>query len=82
MRYGEQHLESLSESNCGYHNTDRLTGVLAPIVYLFFGVYMRRGFRDVGEGLKCYLEACYAKSKTDHLALQPRFLMLRFSLPL
>ena len=60
----EQHLEPVSESSCSYHNTDRLTGVLAPVVFLCFGGYMRRGFNDVGKGLKRYAETMYAKSNT------------------
>lgn len=61
----EQHLEPLGESSCRYHNTDRLTGVLAPIVYLCFGGYMRRGFRDVGAGLKRYAEALSAGTSME-----------------
>ena len=60
----EQHLEPLDGSSCRYRNTDRLTGALAAIVFLCFGGYMRRGFNDVGEGLKHYAEARYAKTKT------------------
>ena len=56
----EQHLEPVNETSCRYHNTDRLTGVLAPLVLLCFGGYMRRGFSDVGLGLKRYAEAMYA----------------------
>ena len=67
----EQHLESLSESSCSYHNTDRLTGVLAPLVFLCFGGYMRCGFRDVGEGLKIYAEALYAKTKRNGMPPSP-----------
>ena len=67
----EQHLEPLSEASCCYHNTDRLTGVLAPLVLLCFGGYMRRGFRDVGEGLKIYAEALYAKTQIDGLPPSP-----------
>lgn len=59
----EQHLEPLGKTSCRYHNTDRLTGALAPIVYLCFGGYMRRGFTDVGEGLKAYAETVYARSR-------------------
>ena len=57
----EQHLEPLDESSCNYHNSDRLTGGLAPVVSLCFGGYMRRGFTDVGVGLKRYVEARYAE---------------------
>ena len=56
----EQHLEPLDDSSCRYHNTDRLTGLLAPMVFRCFGGYMRRGFDDVGEGLKRYAEARHA----------------------
>ena len=56
----EQHLEPVNETSCWYHNTDRLTGMLAPLVFLCFGGYMRRGFSDVGLGLKRYAEAMYA----------------------
>ena len=59
----EQHLAPVSESACLYHNTDRLTGMLAPLVFLCFGGYMRRGFTDVGDGLKRYSEAQYATEK-------------------
>ena len=55
----EQHLEPGGKTGCSYHNTDRLSGVLAPLVYLCCGSYMRRGFDDVGKGLKRYTEAMY-----------------------
>ena len=58
----EQHLEPVSESSCHYHNTDRLTGMLAPLVFLCFGGYMRRGFTRVGEGLRHYAEVKYARA--------------------
>lgn len=61
MAVREQHLEPVGETSCRYHNTDRLTGVLAPLVFLCFGGYMRRGFTDVGEGLRRYAEAQYAR---------------------
>ena len=64
----EQHLEPLSETSCSHHNTERLTGVQAPIVHLCFGGYMRRGFQDAGEGLKRHAEALYAKTKIDGLS--------------
>ena len=59
----EQHLEPASETSCFYHNTDRLTGVLAPLVLLCFGGFMRAGFTDVGKGLKRRSEALYKSSK-------------------
>ena len=58
----EQHLEPAGETSCFYHNTDRLTGVLARLVYLLFGGYMRVGFTDVGEGLKRRSEALHGKT--------------------
>ena len=59
----EQLMDPLGESSCCYRNTDRLTGVLAPIVFMCFGGYMRRGFTDVGEGLKTYAENTHARSR-------------------
>ena len=56
----EQHLEPLDGSSCQYHNSDRLTGILAPFVLLCFGGYMRRGFDEVGKGLKRYAEGWHA----------------------
>ncbi len=60
-----QHLEQVGKTSCIYHNTDRLTGMLAPVVFLCFGGYMRRGFDDVAEGLKEYAEAIYAETGTN-----------------
>ena len=60
----EQHLEPVSETSCLYHNTDRLRGVLAPMVLLCFGGYMNRGFTDVGEGLRRYAEALHVGAKS------------------
>lgn len=58
----EQHLEPVDEWSCHYHNTDRLNGVLAPMVFLCFGGYMRRGFTRVGECLRRYAEAKYERA--------------------
>ena len=63
----EQHLEPLGESSCCYHNRERLTGVLAPIVFVCFGGYMRRGFSDVGVGLKGYAETRYERATAEAL---------------
>lgn len=60
----EQHLEPLGESGCSYYNTDRLTGLLAPVASICFGRYMRRGFNDAEKGLKRYSEAVCVKMKT------------------
>lgn len=56
----EQHIEARGEDRCSYHNVDRLTGLLAPLVRLTHGGYMRRGFTDAGLGLKTCAEAKYA----------------------
>lgn len=53
----KRHLTPVGKTSFSYHNTDRLTGVLAPMVLVRFGGYMRRGFGDVAEGLKAYAEA-------------------------
>jgi len=58
-----QHLEPISDTSCSYHNVDLLSGVLSPIVSLFFGGYIRRGFSDVGEGLKLRAETLYRETK-------------------
>ena len=60
----EQHLVPVSETSCVYYNTDRLTGMLAPLVLLCFGGYMRRGFTDVGEGLRRYAETKFVRAKS------------------
>ncbi len=59
----EQHLEPVSDTSCSYHNVDLLTGVFSPIVLLFFGGYIRRGFSDVGEALKLRAETLYRETK-------------------
>ncbi len=61
----KQRLEPVSATSCTYQNTDRLTGVLAPMVFLCFGPFMRRGFNDVGQGLKRYAEAQWASGKSS-----------------
>ena len=61
----EQHLDPAGKTSCSYHNTDRLTGVLAAMVLMCFGAYMRRGFDDVAEGLKAHAEANHAGSGTN-----------------
>lgn len=61
----EQHLKPVGESGCSYHNTDKLTGVLAPMVLACFGGYMRRGFEAATEGLKAYAEARQAGTDTN-----------------
>lgn len=61
----EQHLEPVGKTSCSYHNTDRLTGLLAPMVFVCFGGYMRRGFHDVAEGLKAWAEALDAETGTN-----------------
>jgi len=61
----EQHLKLFGKTSCSYHNTDRLTGVLAPMVFACFGGYMRRGFDAVAEGLKARAEAIQAETVAD-----------------
>lgn len=59
----EQHLEPTSDDSCSYHNVDLLNGVLSPIISLLFGGYIRRGFSDVGVGLKLRAETLYRETK-------------------
>ena len=60
----EQHLDRADGSSCRYRNTDRLTGLLAPVVFVLFGGFMRQGFTDVARGLKPYAEARHAETGT------------------
>lgn len=48
----EQRLERLDERRCRYVTTDAFSGLLTPLVMLFFGRMVRRGFNDVAWGLK------------------------------
>lgn len=81
-----QPLLPLRESSCCYHNTDRLTGVPAPIVFLCFGGYRCRRFRDVGEELRRDAKALYAKAQIDglphHGRADPALGFLAFTRPL
>lgn len=52
----------VGKTGCSYRNTDGLTGVLAPMVFLCFGGYMRRGFDEAAEGLKARAEAIQAET--------------------
>ncbi len=61
----EQHLKPLSETSCSYYNSDRLTGVMAPVVAVSSGGYMRRGFESVATGLKTQAEEIYASTRSD-----------------
>lgn len=55
----------VGKTSCSDHNTDKMTGVLAPLVFVCFGRYMRRGFDDVADGLKAYAEALDAGTATN-----------------
>ena len=55
-----QHLAPVGATSCSYHNTDGLTGLLAPLVWACFGGTMRRGFAAMGEALKAHAEARHA----------------------
>lgn len=59
----QQVLEPMDDTRCTYHNTDQLTGLMAPVVLLLNGDYMRRGFNDVAEGLKRYAETMYERKE-------------------
>lgn len=60
-----QVLEPVDDARCTYHNTDQLTGLMAPVVLLLNGSYMRRGFIDAAEGLKRYAEAMYERKGAE-----------------
>ena len=54
----EQHLEPVSETACQYHNTDRLTGMLVPLVFLCRG--------GVSRALREQVLALSAFASLDH----------------
>lgn len=62
LKFGAQ--APVGKTSCSYHNADKMTGVLAPMVLACFGGYMRRGFDDVAEGLKAHAEAIHAETGT------------------
>lgn len=64
----EQRLEPAGDGGCTYRNTETLTGLLAPAVFLLFGGYMRRGFNAAGAGLKRYAEAKVANAQAGAIA--------------
>ena len=47
-----QHVTPIDDKTCSYHTTDRMAGLLAPFVRLFFAHWVRRGFDDTGRALK------------------------------
>lgn len=55
----------VGKASCSYHNADKMTGVPAPMVFVCFGRYMRRGFDDVADGLKARAEALDAGAATN-----------------
>ena len=48
----EQRLEALSATRCRYLTTDAFTGLLTPVVVLFFGWLVRNGFNTMAAALK------------------------------
>ena len=52
----EQRLEAVGNGRCRYRTTDDFSGLLIPLVMLFFGGFVRRGFNDVARGLKTRAE--------------------------
>ena len=58
-----QHLEARDGGGCRYHTTDEFTGLLAPVVMLFAGGFVRRGFNAVAWGLKKRAEELH---RTEH----------------
>ena len=53
----EQRLEALSDRTCRYTTSDEFKGVLTPLVILFTGGFVRRGFNAVALALKRRAEA-------------------------
>ena len=57
-----QHLTPIDDKSCSYHTTDRMAGLLAPFVQLFFARWVLRGFDDTGLALKQRAEAVATSS--------------------
>ena len=53
----EREVERAGEGRRRGHNTDRLTGVIAGRVSVFFHGYRGHGFTEVGNGVKSSAEA-------------------------
>lgn len=52
----EQRLEALGPARCRYVTNDAFNGFLTPLVMLFFGRLIRRGFNDMALALKARAE--------------------------
>ena len=50
-----------------FRSMNQLTGLMAPVVLLLNGGYMRRGFNDVAEGLKHHAEAIYERKGAEEI---------------
>lgn len=55
----EQHLAAAGERSCRYHNTERLTGALAPLMFALTSGNSRRLLTRVAADLKRHAEAMY-----------------------
>jgi hypothetical protein len=51
-----QELTPLQGGGTRYTTTDYFSGLLAPLVLLFYGEPMRKGFQSVADGLKAHVE--------------------------
>jgi len=48
----EQRLQALGPTRCRYDTSDAFRGLLAPLVVLLFGRFVRQGFNNVAQALK------------------------------
>ena len=54
-----QFVTPVDGNSCSYYTTDRMAGLLAPFVRLFFAGWVLRGFDDTGRALKHRAEALF-----------------------
>ena len=60
-----QFVTPIDDRSCSYHTTDAMSGLLAPLVKLFYARAVLRGFDDTGRALKERAEAVLAAHRPD-----------------
>ena len=59
----EQILVAVSDEVCTYQTTDKISGLLTPVVIKFFGEEMENGFNNMADALKVHAENAYQSTK-------------------
>ena len=62
-----QFITPIDAGSCAYHTTDTMSGLLAPLVRLFFARLVLRGFDDTGRALKRRAEGVHTETTMDSL---------------